>query len=264
MTVFVVMRYFKNPPSLDNDMNDKTKVADHEVSSITKLVCNAPCLLLFSNLIITGALIAFVESFLFVYMADVYDASQTLMGLCVLVMTIFELPIFQYSNPLLRNLGIQALLTISQILYAVRVACYTLIPKDKPWMFLLLEPTHGLVFAGMWVASVELASRMSTAKTQGTMQALVTSIYYVIGVGIIGTNLAAYIISSHGGGEQGFHVLYRFGAVAMLTWSILWNSMCFLQQRCSANNENFMKIADSTDPKRKDDIEYDRLSVDSA
>ena len=64
---------------------------------------------------------AFVESFLFIYMKVVYDANQTLMGLCVFVMTIFELPVFYYSKWLLDNVGIRGLLTLAHLLYATRV-----------------------------------------------------------------------------------------------------------------------------------------------
>lgn len=236
LTVIIVVCYFKNPPrggaSGSDDANTETKI---QQVSVFVLICKAPVLLLFANLLVTGTLIAFVESFLFVYMADVYNASNTLMGLCVLVMTTFEIPVFKYSGWLIEHVGIVGLLTTAHLLYATRVVCYTLIPKDMSWLFLCLEPSHGLVFAGMWVASVELASRLSPSSSQGTMQACVGSIYYVLGAGVIGTNLAGYIVTSQGGGERGFHALYRFGAVAMVGWSLLWNVMSFVQRRLSSS-----------------------------
>jgi MFS family permease len=115
-----------------------------------------------------------------------------------------------------------------------RQICYTLIPLDNAWLFLLLEPTHGLVFAGMWIASVELASQLAPPTGQGTMQALIGGLYYVLAVGVIGTNVAGYVITWKGGGEEAWHYLYKSGGVVMVGWSVLWNTMSFMQQRCGS------------------------------
>jgi len=64
------------------------------------------------------------------------------------------------------------------------------------------------------------------------MQALVGNLYYLLGVGILGTNLAGYIITQEGGGKEAYHVLYRGGGAAMLAWSFIWNFMSFLERTC--------------------------------
>jgi len=159
-TIAIVLCYFKNPAMSQSNDEENHDLAKGGKDALTAVLCTPKVLLLFSNLLVTGILIAFVESFLFVYMTEVYAAPQSLMGLCVLVMTTFELPVFYYSRYLLDNIGIGGLITIAHFLYVTRVLCYTLIPSSSPWMFLFLEPTHGMVFAGMWIASVELASQV--------------------------------------------------------------------------------------------------------
>lgn len=36
-----------------------------------------------------------------------------------------------------------------------------------------------------------------------------------------------------GGGEDAYHKLYRYGGIAMLGWTVLWNSVSLLERKCN-------------------------------
>jgi hypothetical protein len=55
------------------------------------------------------------------------QASTTLCGLTVGVTVVFELPIFQYSKPLLARMGYHAMFMVAMLCYIVRVYGYTLL-----------------------------------------------------------------------------------------------------------------------------------------
>ena len=64
------------------------------------------------------------------------------------------------------------------------------------------------------------------------MQALIGGLYYVLAVGVLGTNVAGYVITWKGGGEEAFHYLYRGGGVVMVAWSVVWNLASLMHQTC--------------------------------
>uniref|UniRef100_A0A7S2HCR4 Major facilitator superfamily associated domain-containing protein n=1 Tax=Octactis speculum TaxID=3111310 RepID=A0A7S2HCR4_9STRA len=69
----------------------------------------------------------------------------------------------------------------------------------------------------MWAASVEYARSLAPIQHQGTMQALVRGLYYLIGCGI-GSVFAGYVIA-----DRGYVFMYRLGGTLMLVWSVIWN-----------------------------------------
>lgn len=122
-------------------------------SSLKAILCRTEVALLLANLFVQGVLIAFVESFLYVYLAKVYGVPGFFMGLCTFVAAVFECPVFYYSQQMIEKLGVKKVLTIAQFLYATRVWAYTYIPNNPSvmgyWLFLLTEPLHAFVFAAM-------------------------------------------------------------------------------------------------------------------
>jgi len=204
--------------------------------SLYDILTEPQVLLLFINLFIQGVLIAFVESFLFVYIVDEYDAPNYFLGLCVLQATLFECPVFYYSQSILSRFGVIGVLTMAQYLYAFRVWAYTYVPSGKLfgsaldgwWLFLALEPFHALVFAGMWSAAVEYARTIAPVEHQGTVQALVRGCYYLVGIGV-GSQLGGYLIEHYS-----YRFMYRVGGVAMVIWSCIWHaSMAIAKRACN-------------------------------
>lgn len=183
----IVARYFSDPrktvrPSLSNDVpgDDKLRITigDENKSDVVFLRTEVAILLL--NLLIQGILVAFVETFLYIYLVEVYNCPGYFLGLCTFVAAVFECPVFYYAEALIAKFGVKGLLTIAQMLYVVRVFAYIYIPRGSGvfgyWLFLATEPLHAFVFAAMWSAAVEYAKILAPPEHQGLMQVALNAI----------------------------------------------------------------------------------------
>ena len=127
----------------------------HEPTSPQPTIFTYPFFLLLLNLFLTGVCVSFVEYYLFTYIATTYDVSSSFLGSLVLVMVVFEIPVFLTSKAIISKLTVRGTFLASHLAYVTRVCCYTLVPSDKMYLFWLLEPSHAFVFASMMCAAVE-------------------------------------------------------------------------------------------------------------
>ena len=58
-------------------------------------------------------------------------ANNFLCGITVVVTVVFEIPIFNHSDWILKHINVHVLVVIGAIAYIVRVVCYTLF--KNPW-----------------------------------------------------------------------------------------------------------------------------------
>ena len=161
-------------------------------------------------------------------------------GLCTCVAAAFECPVFYYRSVLRRaDTKVWGERSFDNRSALVRRPCLfvrTAIPNNSTftgywWLFLFTEPLHAFVFAAMWSAAVECSRIIAPSQHQGVMQALVRGTYYFVGNGV-GSILGGLIIDYKGGGENGYHLMYRFGGVAMGLWSVTWHFLMFIDSRC--------------------------------
>ena len=187
---------------------------------------------------------SFVETYLFLFLLERLDGPVYLCGLTITVMVIGEVPVFAASNFLLKKIGILGMLLISHVAYAVRVFGYTMLPEHNEhysYFILLLEPLHGLTYAGMWLASIEYGARMVPTHLQGTMQGLLNGIY--IGLAdSIGSVVGGYIYHSFGP-----IWMYRASGSVIFIWMILFQILFRLSLKCKTrrkeDNFDISKIA---------------------
>jgi hypothetical protein len=92
------------------------------------------------------------------------------------------------------------------------------------------------------------------------MQALVRGLYYFIGNGV-GSILGGLIIDSQGGGRAGFHLMYRFGGVAMVAWSCTWHLLMWLDHWCHNRRSNGTKDVESEETAPEHERSEPRLLV---
>ena len=176
----------------------------------------------FSNLFVYGAHMALVESFLFVYLAsDFYGTSRQLLGASVAVMCFFEVPVYLYIQQLIDRFSLTLLLSSCQAIFAFRVFAYSILPEDKPYFVLFIEPLHGATMAAMWACSVELGRRLAPEGARARMQALVAGMYYRVASGA-GSLLWGHLTQPPPLG-YGFAAMYRLASGTMLSWCLLWN-----------------------------------------
>ena len=154
----------------------------------------------FLEMLIMGAAAAVVERLLFLYLINDLGASTALCGLSVLVTVIFEVPLFCFSDVLLKRVGHDALFLVSMVAYCIRVYGYCLITPETRYWILALESLHGITFACLWVAAVERA-RTLAPEWGGTIQSILDAVYRCLGCAI--------------GSVVGGWAMERYGAVAM-------------------------------------------------
>eukprot|EP00919_Chromeraceae_sp_WS-2016_P050391 GHVR01119521.1.p1 GENE.GHVR01119521.1~~GHVR01119521.1.p1 ORF type:complete len:123 (-),score=22.00 GHVR01119521.1:322-690(-) len=117
-----------------------------------------------------GCGMAIVEQFLFLYLMEVFDVTSNFLGMVIVVMTIFEVPVFFYDKVIFAKFSMKGLLVLSHVTFVVRMLGYTLVPKEHPWLVLLLEPLHGINYAAMWSVAVSLARSLAPEGKEATMQ----------------------------------------------------------------------------------------------
>ena len=70
-----------------------------------------------------------------------------------------QIPIFSFSEQLIKHVPIPVLLLVASASYCVRVVAYTMV--DDPWFVLLVEPLHGVTFACSQLAAVHYTDRIA-------------------------------------------------------------------------------------------------------
>lgn len=152
-----------------------------------------------------------VESLVFLFFKDSLGASNLIMGFSVVVTVLFEIPMFAYSKSLLEVVGQNNLLIIACLSYCIRVVGYTIAPNGI-WV-LLVEPLHGVSYAGSKMATVDFVSDVTPAHMQATAQGVLTSLS-AIGK-LIGVSVGGYVEENFGS-----NIMYRGSALLMFVFLI--------------------------------------------
>lgn len=153
-----------------------------------------PWLVFLTTIFINGLGMSFTNNFLFLYMNSM-QASKTLMGITLAATTASEVPVFFFSQYLLRRLGARGLLITALLAQVVRMFAYALMPA--PWFVLLINLLHGLTFSAMWVAAVNYANESAPAGLGATAQGLLSGVSMGL-AGMIGALIGGVLYDSIG------------------------------------------------------------------
>mmetsp|Transcript_60405 Transcript_60405/g.152925 ORF Transcript_60405/g.152925 Transcript_60405/m.152925 type:complete len:179 (-) Transcript_60405:52-588(-) len=175
---------------------------------------------------------ALVENFLNVFLLQDFVGTPTvLIGLATAMMCAFEIPVFKYIGRLWQNgrFGAVTVLMAAEALLAVRCLLYAALPRSQPWLVLLVEPLHGLTFAGMWCATVEYARQLAPPGTEAKMQALVNGLFYQISFAA-GSLLWGFLVQRPPRG-LGFTRCFLLDAALICFWLVAWGAGWSLGRR---------------------------------
>ena len=156
-----------------------------------------------------------VENMVFLFF-EFLGGSNTICGITVLLTVLLELPMFQYAPNLLQKYGPGILLIAAGLSFIVRIVGYTLIPQGQLWMVLLLEPLHGVTYAGSQTAAVEFISEKMPPGMEASGQGIVN---LVRGSGsVLGLYLAGHLESTVGPRSmyRGFAVVISLSIVSFI------------------------------------------------
>ncbi|KAI8068344.1 major facilitator superfamily domain-containing protein [Gongronella butleri] len=171
--------------------------------------------LFFLTMMLMGASLNMVVSFLFIFLKQDLGASSTLVGLTGLVGSITELLFFFYSRDLIRVFGIRSLIILGHILTIVRVFGYTLLPKGPTGatIALGLHLLNGIAFSALWGAGVVQADELAPPSLQATSQGILAAMYAGVGAGL--GSLLGGMIYERWGAEVMFYTVIILTSVSL-------------------------------------------------
>lgn len=177
---------------------------------LIKVFLRVKIILFFLNCIIVNICFAFVEKFIFVYLTVDLQGSVLLSGMTIFVTVMFEIPVFYYSDYLLKKFSYINLVTIASLSHLIRMIGYLSLSKDNAWLILLFETCHGFTFATINIAVMDLIKKISPEELITSVNGITQIILYV-GSNCIGLFCGGYLMDNFGG-----KFLYTISAIAML------------------------------------------------
>ncbi|KAG7674534.1 putative Major facilitator superfamily domain-containing protein 6-B [Nannochloris sp. 'desiccata'] len=201
--------------SFESDKNEKNQI------SVTATAAGAPVSeekkeqeerkglrTLFSDVyVLTFMFIAFLMGigngfigYLFLLLTDL-GASGTLLGLCLAINCVGEVPFFYFSGAIIKRLGVTVSFNLAMVAYIIRLGAYALLPLYPTlWIALPIELLQGLTFGLAYSAGTVHCRRISPKYLRSTVQSIFFGLYTGIGAGIGG--LAGGMIYNAYGGQM--------------------------------------------------------------
>ncbi|MFN8495459.1 MAG: major facilitator superfamily domain-containing protein 6 [Caldilineaceae bacterium] len=172
----------------------RAKLGNNFWGNICYFVTSWPWLVFLITIFINGLGMSFTNNFLFLYMSSMH-ASKTLMGITLTATTASEVPVFFFSQYLMRRLGARGLLIAALFAQVVRMFAYALMPAA--WFVLVINLLHGLTFSAMWVAAVNYANESAPDGLGATAQGLLAGISMGL-AGMMGALIGGFLYDSVG------------------------------------------------------------------
>eukprot|EP00977_Amphora_coffeiformis_P001238 scaffold259_cov158-Amphora_coffeaeformis.AAC.4 len=202
------------------------------------LVHNADALLFFFLVFVVGVSSGVIENFAYVRIREVGGTGKE-MGLSRLVSSIAGAPMFWFSGPLARNLGVDRVLVMTLISYVTRFAIYSVM--QHAYQGLPAEALRGVTFAAFWSSATIYAHKVSPAGLHATMLMMMNAMY-----GGLGQSLGAII---------GGRLQHRFGTVQTFWYAAAFDAafvaalIAYLSLRKESNFRNPQPIEAPPPPK---------------
>lgn len=176
-------------------------------SGFRRLVANRQWLLFLFLAFTSGAGLAVVHHYLFLYLEEI-GASRTLMGFALTIGTVSEMAVFYFSDHLLRRWGRRRLLVASMLGGALRVMIYS--ATDSPFLALACQLLHGPSFALLWVAGVSYANALAPPGLGATAQGQFLGVNFGLG-GAAGAFAGGLLYE-----QLGLQAMYRWAGIWLL------------------------------------------------
>eukprot|EP00301_Raphidiophrys_heterophryoidea_P004541 c11966_g1_i1.p1 GENE.c11966_g1_i1~~c11966_g1_i1.p1 ORF type:complete len:226 (+),score=54.68 c11966_g1_i1:76-678(+) len=122
---------------------------------------------------------AIVENFLFLFLTENFQVSNTLCGIAVTVTVLPEIPIFTFAEIFLDRMGPFAMIVVAQLCFVVRAFAYSTI--STPWLVLFFELLHGVTFGLHHIAAVHLIAKLGPESMTASLQGLYNMVAFGLG-----------------------------------------------------------------------------------
>ncbi len=177
-------------------------------NGLRALLSNPRWLIFLGMVFISGIGFASVNTYLFIYMAEV-GISKSLMGLALTLSTLSELPVMFYGNVLLKRLKPLGLVSLAMGVIGVRLLLQAMF--NAPGALLFIQLVHGLTFPAILVAGVAFAHEHAPPGLSATAQGLFGAVMMGLG-GAAGNFFGGLLIDRFG--VRGMFAM--FGVVVLM------------------------------------------------
>jgi len=198
-------------------------------------------ILFFTTVGIIGFAHSINYAILYLYMADDFQASKSMMGLATFVACTSELVIFPISSKIISFFkGPWISVIIGLFAYSLRYICYSY--AQNIWIIICLQSLHMFSFGLFWSAAVEHTRFLSTEDTLTTMFMILNVAHTPLG-NLIGNIMGGYLYDKYRGRVffLGIAILLGVWAFLMLFYNIFFNRSQY------ANEKKVVIIDDSKD-----------------
>ena len=169
-----------NSKSVEKKASEAPASAEHlSVGRGLSLVFRNPDALLFFFLVlVVGVSSGLIENFAYVRIREVGGTGKE-MGISRLVSSLAGAPMFWFSGPLSKALGVDRVLVVSLLNYVLRFLIYSMM--RNPYHGLPAEALRGLTFAAFWSSCTIYAHKVSPPGLHATMLMLLNALYGGLG-----------------------------------------------------------------------------------
>ncbi|KAN0038271.1 hypothetical protein ACTA71_000443 [Dictyostelium dimigraforme] len=176
---------------------------------MNNIIKNPQMMIFLFAMVICGMTSNIISNFLFLFLKDHLKASNFLLGSTMPFTVVMELPFFFFGKQLLEKAGVTNMIIIGHSAYIIRLCLYNIfvIESISPWFVLPIETLHGIAFATLWGAGVELSSQMAPKGYEAFYQGIFSGIYCGLGSGI-GSIIGGFLYE-----HKSAFFLFRFTAI---------------------------------------------------
>ncbi|OWF47611.1 major facilitator superfamily domain-containing protein 6-like protein B [Mizuhopecten yessoensis] len=181
--------------------------------------CKCVGLLYVFTLLLVGMIYAAYYNFLFWMIQDL-NGPESVMGLCITISTLVEIPMLFFSKEIIQRLGHGGVASLSLLMLSGRTLYYSFL--WTPWAVLPAEMLHALTHTALWYAVFNNPSFNINPMADRSIRSILSSIYF--GLGFASGSIASGLIYDSYGSE----ILYIVCSVA----AIIWCPVFFVLQKC--------------------------------
>ena len=219
-TVILVMLFIPKP-SADAALNHgKKKVSGLSVKDLIQyskdFISSGENSQFYITMFVYGFVFSLSEVVLMIAMEKDFRASKTLQGLAITASTVIEVPVFYYSDSLLKSYSVSKMFLVAHSTMAFRLLAYSMVPLSAPWMIVVIQLCHGLCFSLMWVAAVSFASQRAPKGMEATAQTMLSNVW------VLGNGLGAAFWTNVYERAGSFRFVFLVGVLVLATlisWS---------------------------------------------
>ncbi|KAK5579652.1 hypothetical protein RB653_009337 [Dictyostelium firmibasis] len=215
-------------------MYSEEKLTNKQV--MKNIVKNPQMMIFLFAMVICGMTSNIISNFLFLFLKDHKNASNFLLGSTLPFTVVMELPFFFFGKQLLEKAGVTNMIIIGHSAYIIRLCLYNIFAIDSisAWFVLPIETLHGIAFATLWGAGVELSSQMAPKGYEAFYQGIFSGIYCGLGSGI-GSIIGGFLYE-----HKSAFFLFRFTALITIVSLVVFTLSQLFYSRKQSNKSGII------------------------